>query len=209
MSRIFIIGSSGSGKTTLALELSSMLHIPHYDLDKIGWKNGNNFEAYVEDAITIAEQPDWVAEGNFIIWTDPLLYKADYIILLEISWLVAAWRILTRHVSKSLRGVNPYPGWNGVKLLYPLLRDTRTYCRNRISSNPKVAESVRRYTEEHEADTALADMKTLVMRWERCIEEIPLTADFVRMYLNKFHEKLVVVRNNRERKRLLERLSPL
>lgn len=206
MSKIFIIGSSGSGKTTLAQELSSRLHIPHHDLDKIGWKHGSNAEAYVDDAIAIAAQPDWIAEGNFIIWTDPLLYQADYIVLLEILWPVAAWRIVTRHISKSLRGVNSYPGLNGIKLLFKLLKDTRKERLDKVSSKPPIAEYVRQYVEEHEADTALADTETLVRRWEWCIEHIPYTADFVRMYLRKYQEKLVVVRNKADRERLVERL---
>jgi adenylate kinase family enzyme len=209
MPKIFIIGSSGSGKTTLAQELSTKLHIPHHDLDKIGWKNGSNAEVYVDDAIAIAAQPDWIAEGNFIIWTDPLLYQADYIVLLEISWPVAAWRIVTRHISKSLRGVNPYPGINGIKLLFILLKDTRTERLNKVNSNPAVAESVRQYIEEHEADPALADTETLVRRWEWCIEHIPYTADFVSMYLKKYQGKVFLVRNKTDRERLVERLNNL
>ena len=209
MSKIFIIGSSGSGKTTLAQELSSKLNIPHHDLDKIGWKNGSSMEAYVEDAIAIAAQPEWIAEGNFIIWTDPLLYQADYIIVLEISWPVAAWRIVTRHVSKSLQGVNPYPGLNGIKLLFKLLKDTRAERLNKVSSNPVVAESVRQYIEEHEADSMLANSETLVGRWEWCIRHIPYTTEFLSMYLKKFQEKLVVVRNKADRERFVERLNNL
>ena len=88
MLKIYIIGGSGSGKTTLAESLSSKFHIPHYDLDKICWKNGTRWNAYVDDAIAIAEQPDWIAEGNFIIWTEPLFYRADYIVWLEVSCFV-------------------------------------------------------------------------------------------------------------------------
>lgn len=207
VSKIFIIGSSGSGKTTLAQELSSRLNIPHHDLDKIGWKNGNNAEAYVNDALAIAAQPDWIAEGDFIIWTDPLLYEADYIVLLEISWSVTAWRIVTRHISKSLRGVNPYPGLNGIKLLFKLLKDTHSSILHKVDAHPEVAEHVRQFIKEHEADTVLADIETLVRRWEWCIEHIPYTTDFVRMYLKKYQEKLVVVRNRADRERLIVHLT--
>lgn len=40
MAKIHILGGSGSGKTTLARDLSSLLHVPHYDLDKIGLEKG-------------------------------------------------------------------------------------------------------------------------------------------------------------------------
>lgn len=209
MSRIYIIGGSGSGKTTLAERLSARLHIPHHDLDKICWKNGSNSAAYVEDAIAIAEQSDWIAEGNFILWTDPLFYRADYIVVLEISWSLAAWRIISRHISKSLRGINPYPGLNGIRLLFILLKDTRKYHLSKVCSNPVVEKSVRQYIEEHEADVALADVETLVKRWDRCIKEIPFTVDFVQMYLRKYREKLFPVRNDADRERLLELLMHL
>ncbi|HEY4389584.1 MAG TPA: hypothetical protein VGN34_34515 [Ktedonobacteraceae bacterium] len=204
MVKIYILGGSGSGKTTLAENLSSRLSIPHHDLDKNGWKNGNQWAAYVYDAIAIAEQPGWIAEGNYIIWTDPLFYQADYIVWLEISWPLAAWRILSRHILKSLRGINPYPG---VKALFTLLKDTRTYYLEKVHSDPSVTESVRQYLEEHGADTALADVETLIIRWERCVKEIPFTADFVRMYLEKYQEKVLLIKNHADRERLLELLT--
>lgn len=97
----------------MAQDLSSRLHIPHYDLDKLKWE--------LEDALATAEQPAWITEGIYLIWTDPLLYHADYIVLLEVCWPVAAWRILSRHISNSLHGTNPYPGINGVRALIKLL----------------------------------------------------------------------------------------
>lgn len=204
MLKISIIGSPGSGKTTLAESLSDELCIPHHDLDKIGWKNGMQWTAYVDDAIAIAEQSGWIAEGNFVVWTDPLFYQADYIVHLEIPWPVAAWRIVSRHISKSLHGINPYPGIDGLKALFKLLKDTRKYCLDKVQSDPAVAQSVRLYIKEHEADTALADAETLAIRMERCIHDIPFTADFVRMYLEKYQEKVFLVRNDADRERLLE-----
>ncbi len=88
MAKIHILGGSGSGKTTLAQNLSSMLHVPHYDLDKIGLENGLVTE---DDAFAIAGQPEWISEGCYLIWTDPLLYQADAIVLLEVSWPVAIY----------------------------------------------------------------------------------------------------------------------
>lgn len=207
MLKIYIIGGSGSGKTTLAESLSARLHIPHYDLDKIGWKNGMQWAAYVDDAIAIAEQSGWIAEGNFIIWTEPLFYQADYIVWLEISWPIAVWRIISRHITKSLRGVNPYPGINGIKALFKLLKDTRKYYLDKSYSDLSVVEFVRQYLEEHEADTVLADAETLITRWEKCMKDIPFTADFVRLYLEKYQEKIFLIKKDVDRERLLELLT--
>lgn len=118
--KIYILGGSGSGKTTLAEDIAVRFHVPHYELDQIGLKNGKVTE---DDAFAIAGQPGWVTDGSYLIWSDPLLYQADYIVLLEVSWSVAAWRIIRRHIMKSLHGTNPYPGFNGIKLLFKLLKD--------------------------------------------------------------------------------------
>ena len=206
MLKIVIIGSAGSGKTTLARYLSAKLHIPHHELDLICRKHGTHLAAYVDDAIAIAKQPGWIAEGNFILWTDPLFYQADYIVFLEISWPVAAWRIISRHVSNSLRGVNQYPGINGLRLLFILLKGTRKYHLDNVHSDPSVAKAVREFLEEHEADKALADTETLISRWQRCMKEIPSTTDFVRRYLKKYQEKVVFINNNADREHLLKQL---
>src|SRR5581483_11451522 len=129
-----------SGKTTLGETIAARFHIPHYDLDQVGQRHDP-----IEEGFAIAERPGWVTEGIFLIWTDPLLYHADYIVWLEVSWPVAAWRIIRRHISKSLRGVNPYP----TKLLLPFLKNTSDYYLNKpmATSFTSTADGVR-YLEE-------------------------------------------------------------
>src|SRR5712692_7749208 len=85
MAKIHIVGGPGSGKTTLAQDLSSRFHVPHYDLDKVNWEK--------ENVIAIAEQPAWVTEGIYLIWTEPMLYHADCIVLLRSPglWLHGAF----------------------------------------------------------------------------------------------------------------------
>jgi adenylate kinase family enzyme len=153
MLKIYILGGPGSGKTTLAGALSSRFHIPHYELDKLGEKNGMRSAAYIEDAFAMAEQPSWVTEGIFLIWIDPLLHQADYIVLLEVSWPVAAWRIISRHIAKSLRGTNPYPG---IKSLFLFLKNTRDYYLNKCSAD--TAELMSRYLEEYEERVESPDL---------------------------------------------------
>ncbi|HTK10063.1 MAG TPA: hypothetical protein VL485_23015 [Ktedonobacteraceae bacterium] len=141
MVKIHILGSPGSGKTTLAQDIASRLHIPHYDLDKVNREQ--------ESIITIAEQPAWITEGIYLFWTEPMLYHADCIVLLEISWPVAAWRIIRRHILNSLRGNQQYPRINGVKLLCKLLKDTRRYILNPDHTDKSSVETLHMYLETH------------------------------------------------------------
>jgi adenylate kinase family enzyme len=203
MLKIHILGGPGSGKTTLAQTISSRFHVPHHELDKIGWKNGDRAVAYIEDAFAIAKQPGWVAENIGLIWTDPLLYQADYIVLLEVSWPVAAWRIIRRHISKSLRGINPYP----TRLLLPFLKDTRRYCLNKDRSEAPIAEAMRMYLEEHGDSVEPPDPELLLIRLEKYRLGIPPTAEFTRRYLEKYKEKVFIVRNNADQERLLELIA--
>jgi adenylate kinase family enzyme len=198
--KIHILGGPGSGKTTLAECIAARFHVPHHDLDQWGWKHGTNGVAYIDDTFAIAEQPGWVTEGIYLVWVDPLLYKADYIVLLEVSWPVAAWRIIRRHIIKSIRGINPYP----TRLLFGFLRNTHDYIVNRCTAEK--AEAMHAYLEEHGAtiEPPVADL--LLTRLEQYWGGIPPTAEFVHKYLEKYKEKVIVVRNNADRERLLAML---
>lgn len=196
--RIHIIGASGSGKTTLGHELSSRLHIPHYELDEA---EDIQTEA---DVIALAEQPDWITEGIYLIWTEPLLYHADCIVLLEVSWSVAAWRILRRHIWNSLRGQQRYPGINGIKSLFKLLKDNRRYTLNLDGRDPPLAEKLARCIEIHQAMNEPLPEDSLKAYYETYKElSEPPAEEFVRLYLEKYQEKLYLIRNEDERERFL------
>ena len=200
--KIHILGGPGSGKTTLGEEIAAHFDVPHYDLDKVLWRHGIQTAGCINEAFAIAKQPGWVTENIGLIWVDPLLYQADYIVLLEVSWPVAAWRIIRRHISKSLRGINPYPH----RLLLPFLKDTRRYYLSKTSADPTIEQATREYLEEHAA-MAEPDAEILLTRFERCLNTIPLTAEFTRRYLEKYQEKVFLVRNNADQARLLELLT--
>ncbi len=200
MVKIHILGSSGSGKTTLARDLASRLHIPHYDLDKINWKQ--------ESAIAIAEQPAWVTEGIYLILTEPMLYHADRIVLLEVSWPVAAWRMICRHVLNSLRGTNQYPGINGVKALFKLLKYNRRYILNLDQSNIDAIEDIHAYLEMHR-DEAVPPTEDFLKAYLKTYQEFiaPPAESFVRMYLESYKDKTFLIRNKVDRERLFALLA--
>jgi adenylate kinase family enzyme len=204
MAKIHILGGSGSGKTTLARQLSSLLHVPHYDLDAIGLEKGLVTE---EDAFAIAAQPGWVSEGVYLIFTEPLLYAADAIVLLEIAWPVAVWRIIRRHITRSLHGTNPYPGLNGIKLLFQLLKYPRRYALNKVD-NTATAECMRQYLEEQKSRTDPPTPASMSRDIEKYLGiAVPPTAEFVHKYLEKYREKVFIVRNRAQRKRVMEILT--
>lgn len=112
--RIHLVGGGGSGKTTLARRIASASRAPLHELDAIGYEGGAGakrpLDAKLADIAKISAEPAWVTEGIFLWWTDKLLAAADLIIWLDLPWRVAAWRIVTRHIKRSLRGDNPHPG---------------------------------------------------------------------------------------------------
>ncbi len=200
MVKLHILGGPGSGKTTLAQDVSFRFHIPHYDLDKVNWD--------LENAIATTKQPAWITEGIYLIWTETLLYHADYIVLLEVSWPVAAWRIVYRHISNSLRGTNPYPGINGVKALFKLLLYTRRYYLNQDNTNRPSIESPERFQNTSQ-EIAIAPTEEFFKRYVETFQEftVPPTEKFVRMYLEKYKEKVVLVKNTADREQLFKLLA--
>lgn len=204
MAKIHILGGSGSGKTTLAQQLSTRLHVPHYDLDAIGLEKGLVTE---EDAFAIAAQPAWVSEGVYLIFTEPLFYAADAIVLLEVAWPVAIWRIIRRHVTRSLHGTNPYPGLNGINALFQLLKYPRRYALNRVDDTAK-EECMSRYLEEQRGRTEPPTPESVSRDVEKYLGiAVPPTAEFVHKYLEKYYEKVFIVRNHAGRERLMEFLT--
>ncbi|MCP5097273.1 MAG: hypothetical protein GY943_17135 [Chloroflexi bacterium] len=121
--KIHIIGGAGTGKTTLASKLSAKLGYPCYYLDHIGWNETGKvpLDKRMSDVNQIIAKPQWITEGVFLWWTDPLLENADVIIWLDLPFSITVWRILKRHVLASLRGNNPH---SGIKLLIKFVYGT-------------------------------------------------------------------------------------
>jgi len=103
--RIHIAGAPGAGKSTLARRLGRALNLPVYPLDQLAYE-GRDFaprpvELSASEAEEISETPEWISEGIFVDWADPLLQRADVIVWLDyLNWRRAAYRIVVR----TLRG---------------------------------------------------------------------------------------------------------
>jgi hypothetical protein len=83
------------------------LGLPVHTLDTVAYE-GPDFtarsrEAAEEAVREIAATPQWVTEGIFVGWTDPLLQRADLIIWLDyLGWHEAAARIVVRSFRDAL-----------------------------------------------------------------------------------------------------------
>lgn len=108
MYRIFVLGGPGSGKTTLATSLSAVLGTVHYKLDDIVYGHGNGAPASRRSLAAFAEQlageDSWVLDGNYVDWVGPLMARADVILLMDVPWPTAMWRVLKRELKARLDG---------------------------------------------------------------------------------------------------------
>lgn len=210
MLKVHILGGCGSGKTTLAQEIAAQFHIPHYELDIMGPQGPVDaaFDmdaASLENARTIAGQPGWVAESGALVWTDLLLQQANYIVILEVSWLTAVYRIIRRHIIKSLQGTNRHPG---IKRLYVFLKGESKYYLRRCDAHS--TELARRYLIEHEKRIEPFDVEGLRLHREQYGLDIIFggpTPEFLRSYVKKYHQKVILVRNKADRKHLFDVLA--
>lgn len=100
--RILILGKSGSGKTTLARHLSTLLSIPHIELDTLFWNPGWTktppllMRQKVDTLVT--PHGSWVVDGNYRAYADITWQRAELIIWLDFPIVVNLWRLVCRSV---------------------------------------------------------------------------------------------------------------
>lgn len=103
--RIIVVGSTGSGKTTLASKLSTMLGMPHIEMDALFWEENwtgvapEVFRARVEQ---VTCQPTWVIDGNYSRVRDIVWGRADTVIWLDYPAPVIFWRLLWRTLRRTI-----------------------------------------------------------------------------------------------------------
>jgi adenylate kinase family enzyme len=100
--RIHIYGGPGSGKTRLALELGERLGLPVHHLDEVARVGGGHGQVRSPEEREqllreILGSDAWITEGVHLLWTDPILERADVVIWLDyVSRLRATRRIVKR-----------------------------------------------------------------------------------------------------------------
>lgn len=120
--RVYIVGGPGAGKTDLAAALGRRLGLTHLDLDDL-W--GRLFERGADGQITTAarllrekviaeyvHRNDWVIEGAGPPFLDAFAEASDLVVWCDVPFVVAALRIVRRHVVADLRGQNRHPGYH-------------------------------------------------------------------------------------------------
>ncbi len=99
MKKVAVIGSGGSGKSTFSRKLGSMLKLPVHHLDTLYWSPGwietpkGKWESVVRE---LADNDQWIIDGNYRSTMDIRLNLADTIIFLNMPTLLCTYRIIKR-----------------------------------------------------------------------------------------------------------------
>jgi len=106
-SMVFLAGPRQCGKTTLAQRLSSLLHLPHYDLDDLFWKRKydvKRLEAERQKLLKkISAGKHWIIEGVYSSWIDDAVRRSDVVLILDFHFFVLARRLLRRPFLRGLK----------------------------------------------------------------------------------------------------------
>ncbi len=100
--RILIIGSGGSGKSTLSCQLAEKTKLPLIHLDHEYWKPGwveTPKEEWRGRVAELAEQEQWIMDGNFSGSLDIRVPRCDCIVLLDYSRITCAFGVIKRWIT--------------------------------------------------------------------------------------------------------------
>ncbi|USN45433.1 MAG: hypothetical protein H6502_05280 [Candidatus Woesearchaeota archaeon] len=84
--KFHIIGGPGSGKSYLGKELSKLLKINYYNLDKIYYGYSNNSER-IKELNKIIGKKEWIIEGHWCDWVKKGFASSNTIIFLDLRLL--------------------------------------------------------------------------------------------------------------------------
>lgn len=101
MRKIMILGCCGAGKSTFARKLHQIIGLKLIHLDQQYWQPNwtePNKDDWRKEVENLANQPEWIIDGNYGSTIDIRLKKADTIILLDYPTPKCLWRVIKRIV---------------------------------------------------------------------------------------------------------------
>ncbi len=104
--KVAIVGRPGAGKTTFALEISKLLNIPVYHLDRYffikNWQERPT-EEFLALQREIISKPQWIIDGNALNSLELRYSAADVVFHLALPKEKCLWRVFFRFVRRRLR----------------------------------------------------------------------------------------------------------
>jgi len=101
--KIMIFGIPGSGKSTFASQISHLLNLPLFHLDKyffVGNWEKRNYEEFLQIQKEFVDQDSWVIDGNASRSLEMRFSRADTVIYFRFNRLLCLWRIFRRLMTK-------------------------------------------------------------------------------------------------------------
>ena len=102
MKRVMVIGCCGAGKSTFSKALKKKFDLPLIHLDQHYWKPNwteTDPKEWSRIVTTLADQNEWIIDGNYGGTMDIRIARADTIIYLDISTPKALFRIIKRSLT--------------------------------------------------------------------------------------------------------------
>lgn len=99
--KILVLGPYGAGKTNFSNELSTLLKIPVFHLDRYYWLSNwqtPKLDKWIAINRKLTMGKTWILDGNYIKTLDIRINEADLIIYLDIN----RWRSLYRIIKRTL-----------------------------------------------------------------------------------------------------------